>query len=72
VNSLGIEPPVRAPCLGSGNGATDPMDNPIRTFFTRLPFTRSTLILTANRHAAALELASCNIFRYLLDNLFDS
>ena len=41
----------------------------VRTFFSRLPFTRSALILTALKHATAVKLARRNVFRYLLDNL---
>jgi hypothetical protein len=70
VNFLGFKLSLRELGLGCGDGTTDVANNFMRMSLARSRISRSTFILTALEHALAVKLASCNVFRYFLDNLF--
>ncbi len=67
---LGVKLSLRELGLGCGDGTADVAHNPMQMSLVHPRITWRALILTALGHAPAVKLASCNVFRYFLDNLF--
>jgi hypothetical protein len=67
VSCVGIEPQLALLDLGDGN--SDVLHSSMQRCFAALPFAQSASIHTALMHAIAVELASCKVFRYVLDDL---